>query len=318
MSTQYNGIAKNIPFPGTVNIFSSTNTTPIVITTSSAHGLTTGDRVTINGHLGNTHANGDWNSITYISPTTFSLDSSAGNGVGGASGVVQPITFGSTYAIPSDGDPDSGNTFDVGDEALGDRSAALLYGVGAYKLVAYSTLGLSIGGTTQGFVVADSIPPVNWATNSGHGSGLAQMVDPGSTTPINWIISGLTANDIVEVTLDTTCQVLGTSVAVYTGSFAIGTKFIPWIGGGGLTATFTPQFFSPAQYFTTQGSSEVDFSPLSLRALLLVPTYSDGSLSGMLYIGPFANPNGSASQTVNLRGDRLFAYKVWRPTYMPQ
>ena len=45
---------------------------PIVITTPSAHGYTTGDIVTISGVGGNTNANGVF-SITVLSSTTFSL-----------------------------------------------------------------------------------------------------------------------------------------------------------------------------------------------------------------------------------------------------
>jgi len=51
--------------------------TPIVITTSSAHGLTTGAYVEIAGVVGNTAANGSF-FVTYVSSTTFSLDDSVG------------------------------------------------------------------------------------------------------------------------------------------------------------------------------------------------------------------------------------------------
>lgn len=72
------------------NIASSTNATPIVITTSSAHGFETGDIVVVDGHTINTAANNTnsnyaW-AITKLSDTTFSLTGSVGNGVGGADG----------------------------------------------------------------------------------------------------------------------------------------------------------------------------------------------------------------------------------------
>jgi hypothetical protein len=57
----------------------ATNATPIVVTTTIAHGLQTGDKVTISGVNGNTSANGSF-SVTVASATTFSLDGSAGNG----------------------------------------------------------------------------------------------------------------------------------------------------------------------------------------------------------------------------------------------
>jgi len=66
-------------------ITSSTNATPIVVTFAS-HGLVTGDRITINGHATNTAANGTW-VVTNLTSSTFSLDSSVGNGIGGNTGV---------------------------------------------------------------------------------------------------------------------------------------------------------------------------------------------------------------------------------------
>lgn len=69
---------------GTCSLLSSgtitgaTNASPIVVT-SANHGLTTGARVTVSGVLGNTAANGTF-TVTYVSSSTFSLDSSVGNG----------------------------------------------------------------------------------------------------------------------------------------------------------------------------------------------------------------------------------------------
>lgn len=71
-----------------VNIASSTFATPIVITTSTSHLMATGEQVTIAGHLINTAANGTW-TIIVISPTTFSLTTSVGNGVGVNTGTMQ-------------------------------------------------------------------------------------------------------------------------------------------------------------------------------------------------------------------------------------
>ena len=69
-----------------VSIASSTNVNPIVITTSAAHGYTTGDTVEIANHVTNTNANGGW-IITVVIATTFSIPA-IGNGVGGATGTA--------------------------------------------------------------------------------------------------------------------------------------------------------------------------------------------------------------------------------------
>lgn len=78
----------------TGNITGATNASPIVIT-SSGHGLTTGTRVTVASVGGNTAANGDF-TITEVSSSTFSLDSSTGNGAytsGGTWNVAGLYTF---------------------------------------------------------------------------------------------------------------------------------------------------------------------------------------------------------------------------------
>lgn len=61
-----------------LTITAASNATPIVIT-STAHGLVTGDAVTVAAVGGNTAANGNW-LVTKIDANTFSLDGSVGNG----------------------------------------------------------------------------------------------------------------------------------------------------------------------------------------------------------------------------------------------
>src|SRR5258706_7380440 len=78
---------------GVRQISSSTNATPIVVTTGVAHGFTTGDLVYLDNHLVNTAGNGFWQ-IGAAAGSTFSLldpvtgGNSVGNGVGAATGFV--------------------------------------------------------------------------------------------------------------------------------------------------------------------------------------------------------------------------------------
>lgn len=78
--------------PSTVGISSSTNASPIEITTSSNHNYSTGDIIQIVNHTTNTTANGTW-TITYVSATKFTLDSSVGVGTGSATGTVQKVDW---------------------------------------------------------------------------------------------------------------------------------------------------------------------------------------------------------------------------------
>jgi hypothetical protein len=71
----------------TDTVVAASNATPIVITTGTATGVVTGDQVVIEGVTGNTAANGTF-IITVLTPTTFELDGSVGNGVYIAGGTV--------------------------------------------------------------------------------------------------------------------------------------------------------------------------------------------------------------------------------------
>jgi hypothetical protein len=85
-SVQQRGIS---PF-GTQAITGATNAAPIVVSTSLAHGYSTGDVIQLSAATGNTAANGIWK-VTVTSSTQFSLDDSSGNGTYGSSGVISPI-----------------------------------------------------------------------------------------------------------------------------------------------------------------------------------------------------------------------------------
>lgn len=96
----------NNVFEGLVQVATitgATNASPIVVTTASAHGLGTGQTVYISGVVGNTAANGSF-SATVTSSTTFSLDTSTGNGAytsGGTVSTIQAIKQGLTVSAVS-------------------------------------------------------------------------------------------------------------------------------------------------------------------------------------------------------------------------
>lgn len=87
---------------GTTSITSSTDATPIVVTCSGSHGITSGafEVVSLSGHTTNTNANGVW--LAYApSVSTLTLVGSAGNGSGaGSSGTVSRVKL--TYTFIDD------------------------------------------------------------------------------------------------------------------------------------------------------------------------------------------------------------------------
>lgn len=80
-----------------VAVASSTNANPIAITTSTVHGLTTGDVVEVAGHAVNTGANGVW-TVTVTSTTAFTIPN-IGTGVGGATGTAMKMETDVTIAF---------------------------------------------------------------------------------------------------------------------------------------------------------------------------------------------------------------------------
>jgi hypothetical protein len=74
----------------TFRVIGATNATPIVITADRAHNLTTGDAVLVGGVLGNSAANSAW-IVTVLSATTFSLNTSVGNGAYTSGGLVSVL-----------------------------------------------------------------------------------------------------------------------------------------------------------------------------------------------------------------------------------
>ena len=71
-------------------VSAATNASPIQITTGT-HGLTTGNRVTITGVVGNTAANALW-TVTVVDSTNFTLDGSTGNGAYTSGGHAVDLT----------------------------------------------------------------------------------------------------------------------------------------------------------------------------------------------------------------------------------
>jgi hypothetical protein len=135
MPNDYTDHPFDVPsLPTAVNIASSTNTSPIQVTTSTPHGCETGESVMINGHLLNLAANGPWE-IVKVSTTVLILVGSTGNGVGGATGTLHLQDWGYSIAVVADGDDPVAAVLAVSPEALQDRTAMLLKIIGWQQYV---------------------------------------------------------------------------------------------------------------------------------------------------------------------------------------
>ena len=126
MSTIYTGNPANVttPLAATVTATTGAAVAPIVITTVANHLYATNDLVTVSGVTGNTAANGAW-TIIVLSPTTFSLTGTTGNGAYAGGGTCSDNSLTPQFTIPSDGDAMSASSINVPYQALADRTQYL-------------------------------------------------------------------------------------------------------------------------------------------------------------------------------------------------
>ena len=178
-------------------ITDATNATPIVITTSTTHGLNTGNPVSVSGVLGNTAANGQW-LITVTGTTTFSLDDSVGNGAytsGGTLWEADPDAYMQGYGIFSFDDYDGG-TWRNND--IGIMLGLLDGGAGAYDMAIVVTTDDPDGAVTAGggYVDIDLYYALGYTETLGNDitvDGTEQTIyhtitdaPPGILTSISW------------------------------------------------------------------------------------------------------------------------------------
>ena len=146
MSSDYNGMPGNELTRALTAIASSTNASPIVVTTNVAHGLLQGEEVIVRDHQTNTGANGIWQ-VNVLNTTQVELwtkvnsaglsGASTGTGVGGATGTLCGTGFRIPYVEPDDGDlaAPTAAMINTPSEAANDRSHFIMSKMGLYRVV---------------------------------------------------------------------------------------------------------------------------------------------------------------------------------------
>lgn len=81
-----------------VAVSAASNASPIVVTTNSAHTLSTGDVIWVSGVQGNNATNGKW-TVTKIDATHFQLNGSSGSGAYTSGGTVTPSYPWSNWSV---------------------------------------------------------------------------------------------------------------------------------------------------------------------------------------------------------------------------
>ncbi len=122
--------AASAPFVG---IQQTTNASPIEVTTTAAHGLTSGDCVEIVGAQ-DPAANGAWQ-IAVTAANKLTLNGSTGTLLGSISGNLSTITVDPTLSLPNSGEAVSAANLAVIGEHAADLAPWLRQRAGRYRLV---------------------------------------------------------------------------------------------------------------------------------------------------------------------------------------
>lgn len=172
MSTQINGlpalVSANLPAAVAISSSASAGSGVCLITTAATHLLTTGDEVSINGHLVNDAVNTQA-IVTVVTGTQFTIP--VGVGSVGSGGTVQSLGFGPTMPIPADGNALTAASVGPAFEALADRSAFLMQGIPINKSVSLTShYAASTSFASWAHVDVGSMSLDIWTDIVGHGA----------------------------------------------------------------------------------------------------------------------------------------------------
>lgn len=291
MGTTYNGKAGNESRAAAVNITSTATSAGLIAVYAAAHGLLTGDRVSIVGHgvvataVGK-EANGTW-TVTKVDADHFTLAGSTYVGNGGATGTVQYLGLMPRPTLPDDGaDLRTALAINNPNEDAKDGQVYLAERTGAYRLVTHAFLGFpSTGNTTV-------------AAGSG-GSGAWGTYDTDFDTNVTaFMANGGYVNfepgDIIEME--------------FTSGFATGGPGTCVIALGGETCEHgvatTHAFTSFGSVNAVNGMGE---TPMTVRGMKTM----GGTRGARLYPLMAAYGIGGAS-SYTAAGGFTFSVKVWR------
>lgn len=282
MPSIYTGLPGNVSHSLSRTVSAATNATPIVITTTADHLFATGDTVIVASVAGNTAANGTW-TITKVSATTFSLDTSVGSGAYTSGGTAVDVSLTPQFQIPSDGDGPFIKAADVavGFEALADRDQHLNARIRSFE---------------------DRLKLVDFQRAAGGSLGVS-LANAGTLTQTVPLLSAGIATvvgDVVEVVLsvDAGMTLAGTNASALTGVLEANQN-----GGGSAPISGSFRAFRPHQVNGSIGQAE-----MSLVGTFVVASAGTLAINSVWILALAGNVGDTAfvsSYTALL--------KIWRP-----
>lgn len=310
MGSTYDGIAANIVFPAAINISSSTNASPISVTTSTPHNLQTGDQASITGHQVNTNANGAALTITRTGASTFTINGSTGNGIGGATGTVQPLTYGGATTLPSDGDARNAASVNVPFQSTLDRTQKILPALPYVKLAGRAILTNGFGPSNNWATISANVGAATWKQFTADATLAVLSAPTGSltvasvataTNPAVYSFSGVQGSDLIFVSLETNVNFAGNADHL-----------------GLWYAITAPGAAAPAlgSYSLITGNSRAGSSTtMGVRISGWLPNIGEGTLWLTLQYYTVA---AASPLVVSVTDDTVLTVEAWRATGVPQ
>lgn len=281
-----NGTTPAAIAPAPIAIASSTNASPIVVTTAAPHGYGTGTwTVQIVGHQVNTAANGLWQAEV-TGASTFRLIGSTGTGVGGATGVAQNMSVGPVVTLPADGDLADAASVNGPNESAADVAPYLFQRVGAYNLHAVYQTGTFTSQTNT--FSSTALTTATWVPLTG-------LTDIFSASSDRYLASG----DLLEVEFGTTI-LLTRGIAVVRYAMAIGLT----LNGGAASA----QSGSVRVVQLDNAISTTDYMPVSFAMAI----DSGFSADDRFDISILANKDSAAAYNLDLIAGYSITVKHYR------
>jgi hypothetical protein len=296
VGTSYNGLGANIAAPASVAVSDASNTTPIEITTSTAHGMLSGDYVDIAGVEGNTAANGVWQ-VAVLDATHFNLTGSVGNGAFVAAGTptAQCVTFSGNVGLnPANGDALNASTWIPGMSCPQDRTSFLAKNLGAYKLVGVTPISATLDSNTQ------------WSLTGPSATGTWTVITSSPLVGFAYV-----NGDLLDITFTTTVQAQN---GIGVTQQNIGLVYASQVPGGAL---------SPYQEVNGSGvmlsNVATGGGPLTPVALAGVVSTTFGGVSALfVQVGIGVYQLGNTAGGVAFYGSRQLTIRQYRPTGWPQ
>lgn len=301
MPTTYNGLPGNEARKAPLTITNATNAiapNPIQITTSAAHGLTSGEYVYIYGVQGNLAANGRFY-IAVTGVTTFTLYSSfvAGNVSGPVSGsgayvgtganVCQPLAWNVAGTLPDDGDALNATAINTPLEGNFDRETWLLGRAANYALSGVYKDNLPF-----------ALPTVATAMNiisGAPGWGVPQNIAGPSISDPKHVLYG----DVIEMVYTTTAAITAGG-----GPMALRLELQLCDWNGGVLYTFNGQAVSLDLAVQVGMSLQLMFDTSVLGPAL------SASREALVNIAAYS---AAGAQQATLYGSSHLTTRIWRP-----